>query len=311
MLKIIPHAMFKIQMKISKIQIRHCFLLLLALFLMQAANIHAQSDSTSIVIPAPSSVPDQWRADKPWPISKYTVRLGAFWAVNTTKLGAGIDGKDYSLFSFEDELNMDRNTYSGMLNFDVRFGKHHRIDLSYYNILRKKSTTIDREIHFADRVYPVNSDIDFHLNTNIIRLSYGYSFLSNKKWEVGGLFGFHVMAFDTGFDWDGNNIDKSYNSDVKFTAPLPDVGVFATFAINDRWAVSGEASWLYVKYKDLTGRILNASFYGQYKLSRRWEVALGYNGYDVLVQLDRKRLDAEFQWGYSGPFANVAFKFGK
>ncbi len=285
---------------VSKIKSVFLYLFFLVFFI-NGVNIYGQSDSTL----------QQWRPDKPWTVGKYTVRLGGFWAVNTTKLGAGIDGNDYSVFSFEDELKMNRNTFSGMLDLDARFGKHHRVDFSYFNIYRKTSTTIDKDIHFGEHVYPVNSDINAHFNTNIFRLSYGYSFLSNRQWEVGALFGFHVMAFNVGFDLDGENIEQSFNDDVNFTAPLPDVGFFGTYAINNRWAVSGELSWLYLKYKSIKGRILNASVSGQYRLNNRWELALGYSGYDVLIGLDRKHLDADFEWGYNGPFFNIAYKFGK
>ncbi len=253
----------------------------------------------------------QERNNKPWPVSKYTVRLGAFMAINTTNLGAGVNGRNFSGFNFEEDLDMDRHTYSGMFGFTARFGKHHRADFSYYNIYRKTKTTIDKDIHFGEHVYPMNSDISAFLNTNIFRLSYGYSFVSNSKWDVGALFGLHVMAFDVGFDWNGGKIDEIYEDDVHFTAPLPDLGFFGTYAINDRWAISGESSWLYVKYKDLKGGILNASLYGQYKLNNHWEIALGYSAYDVRANLDRTRLEADFEWGYHGPFINVAYKFGK
>ncbi len=248
---------------------------------------------------------------KPWPVSRFSAHLGAFWAINTTQIGAGIDGRGYSVFSFENDLQMDRNTYSILFNFDTRLGKRNRINFSYYNIFRNTTVVLNKEIEFGEHTYPVDSESDIFLNTNIFRLSYGYSFVSNPQLELGALVGFHVMAFNMGFDLSGQTTDLSYNDRVKFTAPLPDIGFYGTYAFHDRWAASIELSSLYVKYKSFTGRLLNASLGAQYRLADHWEVDLGYTVFDVLIRLNRRDLSANFDWGYNGPFVNVAYKFGR
>ncbi len=271
----------------------------------QGQNIVEKKDS---IVQHPSSL-----SNKPWTVSRFSVRLGAFWAINTTDLGVSLDGNHFTPISFEDDLNMDRNTYSGLFNFDARFGKHHRIDFSYFNIYRNKKLTLDKDIDFGKHTYPIDSYVKAYLNTNIFRLSYGYSFFSNPKFEVGALIGFHVMSFNIGMEFAGETLDLSQQDDVKFTAPLPDLGLWGTYAFHNRWAVSAELSYFYVKLKslDIDGRLLNANLYAQYKLNNHWEVALGYTGFDVLVNLDRKHLDGKFEWGYSGPVFEVAYKFGK
>lgn len=250
-------------------------------------------------------------ANKPWPVSRFSVRLGGFWAINTTDIGAGLNGKKNASFDVENVFNMDRNTYSGMLNFNVRLGKHNRIDFSYYNIYRSSTATLKKDIQFGDHEYPVNSSIGAHLNTNVFRLSYGYSFYSNPKVEVGALIGFHMMAFNTGVKLNGNTIERSYKDDVNFMAPLPDVGVWGTYAFAKRWAVSMELSYFYLKYKSLSGRILNAQLQAQYKISEHWQIDLGYTNFDVWVGLDRKHLKADFDWNYNGPFLTGIYKFGR
>ncbi len=248
--------------------------------------------------------------NKPWTVSRLSVRLGAFWAINSTDIGIGIDGRKHTSFNFENVLDMNRNTYSGLFNFNARLGKHNRIDFSYYNILRSSKATLEKEIQFGEHDYPVNSSVSAFLNTNVFRLSYGYSFYSNKKIEFGALLGFHVMLFNTGLRLNANTLSLSYKDNVQFTAPLPDIGIWGTYAFAKHWALSTELSYFYMKYKIFDGRILNAALSVQYKISKHWEIDLGYTDFDVRVGLDRKRLSGNFEWNYNGPFLTAVYKFG-
>lgn len=252
-----------------------------------------------------------WK-NKPWPISRFSAKLGGFWAISDTKLGVGTNNNPYSLIDFENDLGLNRHTTSLLFNFNARFGKRNRVDFSYYNIYRKASRTTDKDINFGDHTYPINSEIDTHLNTNIFRLSYGYAFISNPKWEVGGIFGFHIMSFGVGLDATGETQQLSLDNSQNFTVPLPDLGLWGTFAFHRNWAVSGEVGYFYVKVNnwDMDGRILTGNVSLQYRLSKHWNVDAGYTAFDVKANIDRKRLQAEFDWSYTGPTLAVAYRFG-
>ncbi len=250
------------------------------------------------------------RTLRPWTAAPFSVRLGAFGAVNQTDIGAGTDNNPYSIINWENELGMNRNTYSGLLNINARIGKHNRIDFSYYNIYRSKTIELEKEIHFGEHDYPLDSEVKMHWNTNIFRLSYGYSLISNEHVELGVLAGFHVMRFGFGLELIGNTLQLSFKDDLKFTAPLPDFGLWGTYALAKRWAISVEASYFSVKIKNIKGRVLNGGLSVQYKLSKHWGFDIGYTGFGVKINLDRKFLKSDFDWYYSGIFANVTYRFG-
>ncbi len=247
---------------------------------------------------------------KPWPVSRYSIRLGGFWAINNTDLGISTDGAPFSVINFENRLGMNRHTGSVLVNFNARFGKHHRVDFSYYNLFRNKRVTTKQDIHFGEHDYPVDSDVKTHFNTNIFRLSYGYAFISNPTVEVGALLGFHIMAFGIGMDLRGETQQLSWNDDVNFTAPLPDLGLWSTYAFHHNWALTAEVGYFGIKISDFKGRLLGASLAGQYRLSEHWELDLGYTLFHVKVDYDRDRLQTDFKWSYNGPNLCIVYKFG-
>ncbi len=280
-----------------------CFVLITlgALYPISAESFEPENDS---VPPKTSQL-----ASKPWTVSRYSVRLGFFAAISTTNLGVGINGRKPVSYSLENVFDMNRNTFSGMLNFNLRFGKHNRLDFSYYNLYRASTATLKKDVQFGEHEYPLNSTVKAHLNTNVLRISYGYSFFSNPQWEVGALAGFHAMLFNTGLNLHGNTIDESFKDNANFVAPLPDFGLWGTYAFADCWALSTELSYFYLTYKNFYGRILNAQLTLQYKLSRHWQIDLGYTDFDVRVGLNRKHLEADFNWNYHGPFLTGVYKW--
>ncbi len=249
---------------------------------------------------------------KPWPVSHYSARVGGFWALNTTGIGIGTDKNPYSILDFENDLGMNRNTGSLLLNVNLRAGRHKRsrFDLSYYYINRSSTATLDKDIHFGDHDYPVDAEVDAFLNTNIVRFSYGYAFLSSPKVELGALVGLHVLGFRAGMSAVGNTQQFNYTDRARFTAPLPDFGLWGTWAFHRNWAVSTEAGYFSVKIDNLDGRILSGSLYLQRRLGPHWGIDVGYTLFDVKISLDRPHIQGDVEWRYNGPSITAVYRFG-
>lgn len=247
---------------------------------------------------------------KPWPVSRYSVRAGGFWAINTTDIGIGTVKNPYSILDFENDLGMNRHTGSILLNANMRLGRHHRFDLSYYYINRNSKATLNKEINFGDHTYPVDAEVDVFLNTNIFRFSYGFAFISNSCIEAGALIGAHIMRFGVGMDAVGNSAALSLSDRSHFTAPLPDCGIWTTWAFHRNWALSGEFSYFGITIGDIHGRLLNGSLTLQRRLGNHWGLELGYTLFNVKVTVDRPRLQGDLKWKYNGPTITAAYRFG-
>ncbi len=284
----------------------YAYLFLLLIASVFFSPVQAQSDSIRIGESNPPPSKENWND------SKFSIRLRYFLSINKTIVGASTDDNNYSTFSYEDDLNMNRNDYNGLLDFRFHFGKHHYLGLSYYSINRSVNTILEEEIHFRKHDYPANSKIGVHFNASIIRLAYGYSFISNSHFETGAFAGFHVMTFNTGIVLEDQvQGETSTKDNITFTAPLPDAGLFGLYSLNNHWTAGAELGYFYIQYKDLTGRIFDTSLYVQYNLNRHWGFDLGYSYLGVNMNSDKPQLYLDLDWAYNGPFINLTYRFGK
>ncbi|SMO54455.1 hypothetical protein [Solitalea koreensis] len=248
---------------------------------------------------------------KPWYVSRYSIIAGGFFPVNNTKVkvsnNTGTEGDE---IDFEDDLGLNRHTSTFSFGGDVHLGKRHRLELLYYRFYRSATHTIDRDIHFKDTVFAVNTSVSSFFHNDIYRFSYGYAFISNSKAEAGLSFGAHIMRTNVGLEGIGNNQNVTASTDYGFTAPLPDFGIWGGYAFNPKWAVIGEFDYFTLKINDVKGRILGANVAVKYKALDRLAITAGYTGFNFRVDVTREKFNGFFKWGYNGPGLSVNYLIG-
>ncbi|UKJ06305.1 hypothetical protein [Solitalea lacus] len=249
--------------------------------------------------------------NKPWFVSKFSVTGGGFFPINNTKVQVGAsDGSTGTEIDFEDDLNLNKNTQTFLLGFSTHLGKRHKLEFNYFTIHRSSSGTLDKEIHFGDSIYPVNANVDAFFDTDILRFSYGYAFISNPKVEAGASFGFHLVKMNAGIAGQGNTQGFNAATDYGFTAPLPDFGLWGGYAFSQKWAVLGEIDYFQLKIEDIKGQIIGANLAVKYRAWERVGVTLGYTGFNFKIDMEKNSKKANLKWGYNGPSISVVYQMG-
>lgn len=246
--------------------------------------------------------------EKPWTVHRFNFKAGGFFPINNTTIR--VDGKrghgtDIDLEKF----GMPRHTPTLLFGFNGRFGNHNRVDFNYYRLHRHAEKTLEKEIDFGEHTYPIDANVYGYFNTDVYRVSYGYSFFSNKKFDIGANIGFHVLAFDLGMSTTGNTLELSYEDDFGITAPLPNFGIWGTYAISSKFAITTEVDYLSVKIDNIKGKIIATDIAMQYKLLEHFNVNLGYTGLWVNVDASKKGFEGDLSWGYSGPSVGIVYHF--
>jgi hypothetical protein len=116
---------------------------------------------------------------------KWGITLGSFWQAFDSKFrlnGTTQTGDDIDL---ETQLRLPKNSTNFELTGFWRISDHSRLDVLFLGWSRKKTTTIDQEIHWGDVVYDVGAKITAQSDGRLFNVIYKYSFFNNGNVTFG------------------------------------------------------------------------------------------------------------------------------
>ncbi|ULQ52118.1 hypothetical protein [Flavihumibacter fluvii] len=262
----------------------------------------AQKDSTrnNIIYPAP------------WFVEKFQVFAGTFMPISNINVQvSNTSGNIGTEIDFENDLGFDKTFVTFIADFQYRLKRRSRLDLSYYRFNRYSTTRLNKDINFGDNTYLANSIANSIFNTQIYRLSYGYSVIEKPKYELGFLIGAHIVKADSEMSADTTIGTFTTKDEFGFTAPLPNLGIWGGYALSDRLAITGEFSYLSLTVNETSGRIVALSVFFLFRVASYLNLSLGYSGLNVKIDATKPKLTGQFIWGYNGPSLTATFSFGK
>jgi|SRR5579863_23052 len=248
----------------------------------------------------------------PWWVEKFKLTAGLFVPINNTKVQVEANGSVAGTdIDFQKDLGFDASQLTFLANFQWRISRRSRINLSYYDMTRKATHTLQKDITFKDQTYYINSTVNSYFNTAIYQFSYGYAFIEKPTYEVGVLIGAHTVGTKAGISLNGVNTGLSQDNNFGFTAPLPDLGIWGGYAFTDRFAVNLDFDYLSLTIDNINGRLIAYDILFSYKLIRQLELSLGYSGLNFTVKTSKNDVSGNFRWGYNGPALGATFTFGE
>ncbi|HET7001077.1 MAG TPA: hypothetical protein VFI33_07200 [Puia sp.] len=248
----------------------------------------------------------------PWWVEKFKFGAGFFVPINNTKVEVGATGtSDGTDIDFQKDLGFNAATFTYMLGFQWRISRRSRVNLTYYNMQRSSTHTLQKDITFNEQTYYINSSINAYFNTSIYQFSYGYAFIEKPTYEVGVLIGAHTVGNKAGISLNGASSGLSSDNNFGFTAPLPDLGIWGGYAFSNRFAVNLDFDYLSLTINNVNGRLIAYDIVFIYKLIKQLDVALAYTGLNFNVKTTKKNITGDFRWGYNGPSLGLTYAFGE
>ncbi|GIU53090.1 MULTISPECIES: hypothetical protein [Shewanella] len=273
---------------------------------------------------------------------EYKITIGAFYASSdsTMLVKSAKDTGNYYLLDFEDDLLLTDEQFLPFFEFKYSFNDRHNIYLDWKSLHRNADTPqlgFDIEIpEFGDNdqsfLIDGNAKLATTLNIDILRLGYGYDIWEGDNYTVGASIGLHTMFIETVFEGtiglceantDANSLCDTATLtprivDNALTAPLPDIGVYASYEFYPGWVFNTHAQYFAIKYDNIKGSLVDIRAGVQAEICEDWHLSLAYNYYDVDIDLERSRsvLDKEFRtldyninYSFTGPMFAVSYSF--
>jgi hypothetical protein len=236
---------------------------------------------------------------------RWMFQLGAYYPnVDTTASLNGAGGRVNAEVSFEDDLHLtDRKAMPTFLA-SVRLGQRWRIEAEYFSLHRTTSAAVSRTINWGDRTYTVGTVVNAEFNSDIYRLSGGYSFVKDNQKELGVALGLHATDFETGINASG--VGANQNDAL---APLPTLGLYGAYAFTPKWLVSGRIDYFSLNYGDYDGSMLNFNLAVDYRFMRNFGVGLGYRHLEYDLDVSKGNYNGNVNYKFSGPMFYAVASF--
>jgi len=236
---------------------------------------------------------------------RWSFQLGAFVPkVDTNAYLNGTGGRVGTSVNFEDELNLtDRKAMPAFLA-SVRLGERWRIEAEYLSLHRGGSRAVSRNIDWGNNTYPIGTVVTSEFNSDIYRLSGGYSFVKDAKQEFGVALGLHVTDFEASLAAAGLG---TASGDA--LAPLPTIGFYGAYAITPQWLLSGRVDYFSLNYNQYDGSLVNLSIGVDYRFTRSFGVGVAFRHVDYDVKVTKTNYHGGVNYKFNGPMFYAVTSF--
>ncbi len=206
----------------------------------------------------------------------------------------------------------------GTLKGSWRMADRHRLTLLYVPINRSTERTTVNDIEVGEVIVRAGASVGVSTKTHVFDIEYLYSFYKRPKLELGVSAGIYWMNINTeitaagqifveGSDQDEYRTD--FQANQRFVAPLPLLGLSASYAINPRWLTHAYARYLDVTINDIEGSILSLNLKTEYYFTDHVGLGALYTAFDVSVRQDGVVLTNTLQYSYEGLAAYLVFRY--
>lgn len=268
---------------------------------------------------------------------EYKLNIGLFYANSDSNiLVSDTKGGNFPL-SFEDDLLLDEKQFLPYFEFTYDFNERHHLYIDWKQ-LHRTAQTPSLEKAFQIRLDGVDYDVkaggklQTTLDVDIMRLGYGYDIWQGTHYSIGATLGLHTMFVKTEFEGtigicvpDNSSAELCDNAianpqviDENFTAPLPNIGVYANYEFYPNWQIMLHAQYFSIKYKDVKGSLKDIKIGVEAKIADNWYLNLAYNYYRVDVDIAEtstqnnqsfKVSDYSIDYSFTGPVFSVGYRF--
>jgi hypothetical protein len=237
------------------------------------------------VLPLLSHAADNTAYNLPW--EKFNVQAGAFFAALDDKVRVGTEGGGV-LIDVEQVLGLDAHNTVFRVGGSYRIGeaRRHRVDMSYFYFNRSADKTLGQDITVGDNVViSAGSNVDSTFNFQILKAAYSYSFFQDDRMDLAASIGLFLMPIK--FDVNASGLGGK-SAELKFTAPLPVIGLRGDFAITPRWIFRSSIEVFYLEYQNFSGGLVDTNLAVEYNPWKNFGFGFGLENFRIKLKADGK-----------------------
>ena len=259
------------------------------------------------------------------PEYRHRIYVGGFWPSINSKIA--INGEDFRPLppiNVEDVLRVPDSKGAAWGGIDWKISRRNALELEYFSLNRNGgiSDTFSPPLEVGDG-FIESGQINTFYDTSVLRLTYGYSLLSNKRMDLQLVAGIHVAKLGAGLQISGeictpNTVPsvppgcptaQTETASEDVTAPLPHLGASYTYAFSETLGMRLKAIGFAIGIGSIDGSILELDADVAWKPLKHFGIGAGWRYFNTNVKASSSKLNGEFDFEYSGPSVFINYWF--
>lgn len=237
---------------------------------------------------------------------RFSIKIAYVYAFLDTEISFDLRNRNLnSTLSFEQNLGLPSNSFFFTGSFLYRITPRSGIYAQYYGINRNESSLTDKDYVFKNDTILSGTNITVSFNTQVISAGYLYSVLREPNAFLGFYFNMYFMFIESGVRSDLENI----NSNVELIAPLPNVGLIASFRITKWLNLNGGIGFFSLHTSSFKGSLYNFDISLMAKPTHWLGINLSYQEFDVRVEFPSDEINTIVDYNFRGPSIGLSFIF--
>ncbi len=214
--------------------------------------------------------------------------------------------------NFHQDLDLPDSDTVGRIDGYYRWGKRNRVDFSYFKIDRSGTATTSQDINWGDITIPAGTPlVSSFFNQEVFKVTYGFSFLNDRKAELGIDAGLFIDDISVGLSCPSCTPPNNQRQTADLTAPLPVIGAYFRYNISHRWRFIGKADFFYLEFGDYKGSLTDLRLDVEYHPWKHVGFGFGFNGIQTTLDYETSTESGSIQNTISGPQIYVFTNWGK
>jgi hypothetical protein len=194
-----------------------------------------------------------------------------------------------------------------------RFADRHKARFMWFSTSRDATRTLEEDIDWGDETFPLDARVNGEFSFDVYELAYEYALLRRETYEVSASIGLHYTSLELTMSARAQNSGGTLTADISETgsvgAPLPVIGLRGQWALPyDLWIDAG-AQYFALSIDEYDGSLTDLRATVTWQPKTWLGIGLGYNRFNVDVDVDKSDFRGSLDWTYQGPMLFYSASF--
>ena len=237
---------------------------------------------------------------------KLEIRMAAFDDSVDSKISRNADdGSPGTEVDLENLLGLSNNETVFQVEAFYRFNDFHRLEISYHELGREGSVTLEQDVRFGDTVFAAGTDVVTRVGAETLRVGYAYSLMNDAQKELGVMAGLHFSNTKTSMV--APLTGQSETSD--FSTPLPVIGVHGSVELGANSTLGARVQIFALEFDRVDGSVIRANLEWQRRFGNNFSAGVAYNFYKMNLDSSENDVQGTLKILHQGPALFVSANF--